>query len=87
MGEGLSEAVASLLSFQDLIYVLDDAWALSGLGYDYGLDIKAIKRAAVLHYNGNMKPWLDLGIPKYRHYWKNFRNQEDQFLSECNVSP
>lgn len=88
--EELSEAAelhASLLTFLDLIYVLDDAWALSGLGYDYGLDTKAIKRAAVLHYNGHMKPWLDMGIPKYRRYWKNFRNQEDQFLSDCNVSP
>ncbi|PON64998.1 Galacturonosyltransferase [Trema orientale] len=89
MQEGPSEAVAlhaSLLTFQDLIYVLDDSWALSGLGHEYGLNIQAIKRAAVLHYNGNMKPWLELGIPKYRHFWRNFRNQEEQFLSDCNVS-
>lgn len=89
MREAVSEAVAlrtSLLTFQDLIYVLDDSWVLSGLGHDYGLKNQAIKRAAVLHYNGNMKPWLELGIPKYRNYWRTFRNQEDQFLSDCNVS-
>lgn len=54
------------LGFQDLVHALDDIWALSGLGHDYGLDIKAIKKAAVLHFNGNMKPWIELGIPKYR---------------------
>lgn len=77
---------ASLLSFEGLIYAIDGAWILSGLGHDYGIDIKAISKAAILHYNGNMKPWLELGIPKYKHYWKKFLSREDQFLSECNVN-
>lgn len=87
--EGSSEVVAlhaSLLSFQDLIYALDGTWLLSGLGHDYGIDIQAISKAAVLHYNGNMKPWLELGIPKYRGYWKKYLNRDDQFLSQCNVN-
>ncbi|MBA0768400.1 hypothetical protein Gotri_017202 [Gossypium trilobum] len=61
-----SAALASLLTFQDLIYALDNDWVLSGLGHDYGLSTQSIKKAAVLHYNGNMKPWLELGIPKYK---------------------
>ncbi|KAB1202069.1 putative galacturonosyltransferase 7 [Morella rubra] len=87
--EASTEAVAlraSLLSFEGLIYAIDGAWALSGLGHDYGVDIQSISKAAILHYNGNMKPWLELGIPKYRKYWKKFLNREDQFLSECNVN-
>ncbi|XP_028763846.1 probable galacturonosyltransferase 7 [Neltuma alba] len=86
--EGSMEAIvwrASLLSFEAKVYPLDGSWVLSGLGHDYMLDTQDIKRAAVLHYNGNMKPWLDMGIPKYRSYWKKFLNIEDQFLSECNV--
>ncbi|KAG8499024.1 hypothetical protein CXB51_005437 [Gossypium anomalum] len=79
-----SALLATLLTFQDQIYALDRVWVLSGLGHDYGLDIEGIKKAAVLHYNGNMKPWLDLGIPKYKEYWKKFLNHEDQYLSECN---
>ncbi|KAK9723809.1 hypothetical protein RND81_05G026900 [Saponaria officinalis] len=78
---------ASLLTFQDLVYALDDSWILSGLGHDYGLGSRAIKNAAALHYNGNMKPWLELGIPKYKSLWAKFLNREDQYLSECNVSP
>ncbi|KAG7961076.1 hypothetical protein I3843_10G159600 [Carya illinoinensis] len=77
---------ASLLSFEGLIYAIDGGWILSGLGHDYGIDIEAISKAAILHYNGNMKPWLELGIPKYKHYWKKFLSREDQFLSECNVN-
>ncbi|KAK9755361.1 hypothetical protein RND81_01G019700 [Saponaria officinalis] len=84
------EAVASratLLTFQDLVHALDDSWVLSGLGHDYGLGVQAIRNAAVLHFNGNMKPWLELGIPKYKSLWAKFLNREDKLLSECNVSP
>ncbi|XP_010529454.1 PREDICTED: probable galacturonosyltransferase 7 isoform X2 [Tarenaya hassleriana] len=78
---------ASLLTFQDLVYPLDNTWALSGLGYDHSVSAQAIKDAAILHYNGNMKPWLELGIPKYKPYWKKFLNRKDQFLTDCNVNP
>lgn len=89
MHKGSNEAIAlraSLLSFEGLIYSIDGTWALSGLGHDYGIENLALSKAAVLHYNGNMKPWLELGISKYRGYWKKFLNREDRFLSECNVN-
>ena len=85
MGEE-SALQASLLSFQDLVFALDDNWVFSGLGHNYNLNTQAIRRAAVLHYNGNMKPWLELGIPKYRKYWKKFLNPDEQYLTECNVN-
>ncbi|KAE8728124.1 putative galacturonosyltransferase 7 [Hibiscus syriacus] len=82
-----SSVLASMLTFQDLIYALDSEWIISGLGHDYGISIQSIKKASVLHYNGNMKPWLELGIPKYKVYWKKFLNRENHFLNECNVNP
>ncbi|KAI4355946.1 hypothetical protein L6164_000002 [Bauhinia variegata] len=69
-GESISDAAwrASLLTFEDKICPLDNLWVTSGLGHNYVIDCQAIKRAAVLHYNGNMKPWLDLGIPNSSRY-------------------
>ncbi|KAJ0259570.1 galacturonosyltransferase 7 [Hirschfeldia incana] len=78
---------ASLLTFQDKVYALDDKWALSGLGYDYYIKPQTIKNAVTLHYNGNMKPWLEMGIPQYKSYWRKHLNMEDGFLSDCNVNP
>ncbi|KAF5750700.1 hypothetical protein HS088_TW03G01039 [Tripterygium wilfordii] len=78
------ELAANLLTFQDVVYALD-GWALSGLGHDYLIDVRDIENAAVLHYNGVMKPWLNLGIPKYKPYWNKFLNREDEFLLSCNV--
>jgi alpha-1,4-galacturonosyltransferase len=77
----------SLLSFQHLIYPLDEKLTLAGLGYDYGIDEEAAWRFASLHYNGNMKPWLELGIPNFKKYWKRFLVRGDQFMDECNVNP
>ncbi|KAG2404458.1 galacturonosyltransferase 7 [Vigna angularis] len=86
--EGSAEGIAwraSLLAFENRIHPLDK-WVVSGLGHNYTIESQSIKTAPVLHYNGNMKPWLDLGIPQYKSYWKKFLNKEDQLLSECNVN-
>ncbi|WJX82390.1 polygalacturonate 4-alpha-galacturonosyltransferase [Trifolium repens] len=77
---------ASLLAFENKIYPLNESWVRSGLGHDYKVDSNSIKTAPVLHYNGKMKPWLDLGIPNYKSYWRKFLNKENQLLSECNVN-
>ncbi|CAM8910516.1 hypothetical protein QQ045_032031 [Rhodiola kirilowii] len=77
---------ANLLTFQNQLYPLDNMWGLSGLGHDYGVDISTVNNAAVLHYNGNMKPWLDLGIQQYKRYWKQYLNGDDLYLSQCNVN-
>ncbi|MQL99851.1 hypothetical protein Taro_032582 [Colocasia esculenta] len=77
----------SILAFRDHVFALNGSWVLSGLGTNYGVDPDAIKNAAVLHYNGNMKPWLELGIPKYKSYWRNFLTRHNLFMDECNVNP
>ncbi|CAN6468417.1 unnamed protein product [Victoria cruziana] len=77
---------ASLEILNDLIYSLDDSWVLSGLGHQYGIDTNTISKAAVLHYNGNMKPWLELGIPQYKWYWTQFLKKDDHYMDDCNVN-
>uniref|UniRef100_A0ACD5XYJ3 Uncharacterized protein n=1 Tax=Avena sativa TaxID=4498 RepID=A0ACD5XYJ3_AVESA len=74
-----------LLAFQDLIYPLEDSWVQSGLGYDYGISHVDIEKAATLHYNGVMKPWLDLGIHDYKSYWRKYMTNGERFMAECNI--
>ncbi|KAI4331668.1 hypothetical protein MLD38_029831 [Melastoma candidum] len=78
---------STLLTFQNLIHPLDSSWLLSGLGHNYGLNAQITRKPAVLHYNGAMKPWLDLGIPKYKDYWRKYLDRDDQILSDCNINP
>ncbi|XP_020584319.1 probable galacturonosyltransferase 7 [Phalaenopsis equestris] len=75
----------SLLAFQGHVFPLDSMSIISGLGHDYHVSEDVIKTAAALHYNGNMKPWLDLGIPTYKKYWKKFLIQGEPFMDQCNV--
>uniref|UniRef100_A0A0D3AQY7 Hexosyltransferase n=1 Tax=Brassica oleracea var. oleracea TaxID=109376 RepID=A0A0D3AQY7_BRAOL len=51
-----------LLAFYGLTEPLDRRWHVLGLGYDVNIDNRLIETAAVIHYNGNMKPWLKIGI-------------------------
>ncbi|CAN6330236.1 unnamed protein product [Urochloa humidicola] len=75
----------SILAFQDLIYPLEDSWIQSGLGHDYGISQDDIEKAATLHYNGVMKPWLDLGIHDYKSYWRKYMTTGEKFMTECNI--
>lgn len=76
-----------LLAFQDRIHPIEGELVQFGLGHDYGLTHGAIKKAAILHYNGNMKPWLELGIRRYRKYWKRYLPRDEPFMIDCNVNP
>ncbi|KAL5229498.1 hypothetical protein ABZP36_028274 [Zizania latifolia] len=78
---------AGLLAFQNLSHPIEAQWIQFGLGHDYGVTHGAIKKAGILHYNGNMKPWLELGIPRYRKYWKRYLPRDDPFMRDCNVNP
>uniref|UniRef100_A0A0E0MBW6 Hexosyltransferase n=1 Tax=Oryza punctata TaxID=4537 RepID=A0A0E0MBW6_ORYPU len=75
----------SLLVFQNLIYPLEDSWVQSGLGHDFGISQTGIERSATLHFNGVMKPWLDLGIHDYKGYWTKYMTNGDRFMTECNI--
>ncbi|KAL3529636.1 hypothetical protein ACH5RR_008958 [Cinchona calisaya] len=72
-----------LLSFYGLTEPLDRRWHVLGLGYDLNVDNRLIESAAVLHFNGNMKPWLKLGINKYRSVWDRYVNQSHPYLQDC----
>ncbi|KAL5981338.1 hypothetical protein ACLOJK_015393 [Asimina triloba] len=76
-----------LITFWKKTYSLDRSWHVLGLGYNPTVNPKDIERAAVIHYNGNMKPWLEIGIPKYRRHWTKFIYYDQVFLRDCNLNP
>ncbi|XP_073102748.1 polygalacturonate 4-alpha-galacturonosyltransferase [Elaeis guineensis] len=75
-----------LLTFYKLTYPLGKSWHVLGLGYNPGIDRSEIENAAVVHYNGNMKPWLELAMTKYRPYWTKYIKYDDRYVRGCNVS-
>ncbi|KAL6538565.1 hypothetical protein OROGR_012553 [Orobanche gracilis] len=75
-----------LITFWNRTHALDKSWHVLGLGYNPNVSQKDIERAAVIHYNGNLKPWLEIGIPKFRNYWQKFVDYDHQYLRECNIA-
>ncbi|XP_022135389.1 probable galacturonosyltransferase 11 [Momordica charantia] len=75
-----------LLAFYGLTEPLDRRWHVLGLGYDLNIDNRLIESAAVIHFNGNMKPWLKLAISRYKPLWKRYINQSHLYFQDCITS-
>lgn len=75
-----------LITFYNLTYPLHRGWHVLGLGYDPALNKTEIENAAVIHYNGNYKPWLALAVSKYRSYWSRYVMFDNPYLRLCDIS-
>ncbi|KAL5715468.1 polygalacturonate 4-alpha-galacturonosyltransferase [Ranunculus cassubicifolius] len=75
-----------LITFYNLTYPLERSWHVLGLGYDPALNQTEIENAAVVHYNGNYKPWLDLAVTKYKSYWSRYVMFDNPYLQLCNIN-
>ncbi|XP_031112472.1 polygalacturonate 4-alpha-galacturonosyltransferase [Ipomoea triloba] len=75
-----------LITFYGLTHPLEKSWHVLGLGYNPSIDRSEIDNAAVIHYNGNMKPWLELAMAKYRPYWTKYIKFDHPYIRGCKVS-
>lgn len=74
-----------LVTFYNQTVALDRRWHILGLGYESGLGRGEIERGAVIHYDGVMKPWLEIGIGKYKGYWNRYVKYDHPYLQQCNI--
>ncbi|KAF6174128.1 hypothetical protein GIB67_003767 [Kingdonia uniflora] len=77
-----------LVTFYNQTVGLDKRWHVLGLGYEWGGDGRTkmgMEEAAVIHYDGNLKPWLEIGVRKYKGYWNKYVNYEHPYLQQCNI--
>ncbi|KAK4578476.1 hypothetical protein RGQ29_028536 [Quercus rubra] len=75
-----------LITFYGLTHPLEKSWHVLGLGYNPSVDRTEIDNAAVIHYNGNMKPWLELAMTRYRSYWTKYIKYDHPYLHRCKLS-
>ncbi|CAH9075779.1 unnamed protein product [Cuscuta europaea] len=73
-----------LLTFYGLTQALDPNWHILGLGYT-NVDSQLLENGAVLHFNGNSKPWLKIGMEKYKPLWDKYVDYSHPILQQCNV--
>ncbi|ERN20473.1 hypothetical protein AMTR_s00068p00156710 [Amborella trichopoda] len=75
-----------LLAFEGHVHVMDPQWHVMGLGYQSNIDQKIVDNAAVIHFNGPAKPWLEIGFPEYRSLWTRYVNYSNEFIQSCIIA-
>ncbi|KAL5725654.1 polygalacturonate 4-alpha-galacturonosyltransferase [Ranunculus cassubicifolius] len=73
-----------LITYYSTTKPLDKSWHVLGLGYNPSISMDEINNAAVIHYNGNMKPWLDIAMNQFRPLWTKYVDYEMEFVQMCN---
>lgn len=73
-----------LITFYSTTKPLDKSWHVLGLGYNPSINMDEITNAAVVHFNGNMKPWLDIAINQFRPLWTKYVDYDNEFVQACN---
>jgi lipopolysaccharide biosynthesis glycosyltransferase len=69
-----------LVAFRGHVHGIDPSWHMLGLGYQEKTYIERVRRAAVIHYNGQCKPWLDIAFKNLRPFWTKYVNYSNTLL-------
>ncbi|KAG6418184.1 hypothetical protein SASPL_120384 [Salvia splendens] len=75
---------AGLVTFYSTTKPLDKAWHVLGLGINPSISMEEIEKAAVIHFSGDMKPWLDIAMNLYKHLWTKYVDNTMDFVQMCN---
>ncbi|KAI9114630.1 hypothetical protein K1719_014328 [Acacia pycnantha] len=79
----------ALIAFEGHVHSIDSTWLVTDLGYRYQSEeiIKeTLQSAAVIHFNGPAKPWLEIGFPQFRSFWNRYVNSSDKFVRRCRIT-
>ncbi|KAH7660709.1 Polygalacturonate 4-alpha-galacturonosyltransferase protein [Dioscorea alata] len=75
----------ALIAFRGHLHPIDPSWHMLGLGYQEKSDIDSVRKAAVIHYNGQCKPWLEIGYKHLQPFWTKFVNYSNEFIRNCHI--
>lgn len=75
----------ALIAFKGHVHIIESSWHMLGLGYQNMTNIENVKKAAVIHYNGQSKPWLEIGFEHLRPFWTKYVNYSNDFIKNCHI--
>lgn len=75
----------NLATFYNTTHTFGNLWHV--LNVDDTSDIKQdLQNSVAIHYSGYAKPWLEMGMNRYRSSWTRFVNYDSPLLQECNIN-
>ncbi|KAH7665252.1 Polygalacturonate 4-alpha-galacturonosyltransferase protein [Dioscorea alata] len=75
----------ALVAFRGNAKPIDPSWHMLGLGYQEKSDLNSVRKTAVIHYNGQSKPWLEIGFKHLQHCWTKHVNYSHSFIRNCDI--
>lgn len=75
----------ALIAFRGHIHPIDSSWHMLGLGYQEKTNLDHAKKSAVIHYNGQCKPWLEIGFKHLQPFWTKHVNYSNEFIRNCHI--
>eukprot|EP00268_Persea_americana_P060534 TRINITY_DN7550_c0_g2_i2.p1 TRINITY_DN7550_c0_g2~~TRINITY_DN7550_c0_g2_i2.p1 ORF type:complete len:533 (-),score=87.29 TRINITY_DN7550_c0_g2_i2:592-2190(-) len=75
----------ALIAFRGNIHAIDPSWHMLGLGYQNNTDIESVRKVAVIHYNGQSKPWLEIAFKHLQPFWTKYVNYSNDFIRNCHI--
>ncbi|GER30713.1 galacturonosyltransferase 13 [Striga asiatica] len=75
----------ALIAFKGHVHPIDPTWHLLGLGYQNKTKVENVRKAAVIHFNGQSKPWLEIGFEHLRPFWTKYVDYSNDFIRNCHV--
>ncbi|XP_073006086.1 probable galacturonosyltransferase 14 [Typha latifolia] len=75
----------ALIAFRGHVHAIDPSWHMLGLGYQEKTDLDSVRKAAVIHYNGQCKPWLEIGYKHLQPFWTRYVNYSNDFVRNCHI--
>ncbi|WOK99659.1 galacturonosyltransferase 14 [Canna indica] len=75
----------ALIAFRGHVHPIDPSWHMLGLGYQEMTDLHSARKAAVIHYNGQCKPWLEIAYKHLQPFWTKHVNYSNDFIRNCHI--
>ncbi|XP_074590304.1 putative galacturonosyltransferase 13 [Curcuma longa] len=75
----------ALIAFRGYVHPIESSWHLLGLGYQEKTNLDSVRKAAVIHYNGQCKPWLEIGYKHLQSFWTRHVNYSNDFIRNCHI--
>ncbi|PKA63332.1 putative galacturonosyltransferase 13 [Apostasia shenzhenica] len=75
----------ALIAFRGHVQPIDPSWHMLGLGYQEKTNLDTVRSSAVIHYNGQCKPWLEIGYRHLQPFWTKHVNYSNEFIRSCHI--
>ncbi|KAL0286275.1 UNVERIFIED_CONTAM: putative galacturonosyltransferase 15 [Sesamum angustifolium] len=77
----------ALVAFEGHVHHIDPSWHAAGMGHRYPeVDRRKLEAAAVIHFSGPAKPWLEIGSPEVRGLWYRHVNASNEYVRRCGIT-